>query len=97
MSVSSVGPASWYAQPQFASPVGKAKESEESTSKLRIEEPARPDRTLTPEEEEKLKKTLAGMAAGDFQKILEEDAQRAADKRAAQGRDPAGAVVDLRV
>jgi len=37
------------------------------------------------------------MAAGDFQKILEEDAQRAADKRAAQGRDPAGAVVDLRV
>ncbi|MBA4013789.1 MAG: hypothetical protein C0481_18155 [Phenylobacterium sp.] len=97
MSVSSVGPASWYAQPQFAAPAGKAKESDDTAGKLLIEEPAKPDRTLTPEEEEKLKKTLAGMAAGDFQKILEEDAQRAADKRAAQGRDPAGAVVDLRV
>ena len=97
MPVSSVGPASWYAQPQFATPAGKARESEESAGKLRIEEPARPDRTLTPAEEEKLKKTLAGMAAGDFQKILEEDARRAADQRAAQGRDPSGAVVDLRV
>lgn len=97
MSVSSVGPASWYAQPQFAAPAGKVKESEETAGKLRIEEPARPDRTLTPEEEEKLKKTLANMAAGDFQRILEEDARRAADKRAADGRDPAGAIVDLRV
>ena len=96
MSVSSVGPASWYAQPQFASPAGKAKEREDA-GKLRIEEPARPDRTLTPEEEEKLRKTLAGMAAGDFQRILEEDAQRAAEKRAQEGRDPAGAVIDLRV
>ena len=96
MSVSSVGPASWYAQPQFASPAGKAKEREDA-GKLRVEEPARPDRTLTPEEEEKLRKTLAGMAAGDFQKILEDDARRAADQRAAQGRDPSGAVVDLRV
>ncbi|MBP6878705.1 MAG: hypothetical protein KBC34_11830 [Phenylobacterium sp.] len=96
MSVSSVGPAGGYAQPQFASPAGKPKEGE-SSGKLRIEEPARPDRTLTPAEEEKLKKTLAGMAAGDFQKILEEDARRAADQRAAQGRDPSGAVVDLRV
>lgn len=96
MSVSSVGPASWYAQPQFAAPAGKAKESEEP-GKLRIEEPAKPDRTMTPEEEEKLKKHLAGMAAGDFQKILEEDAQRAADQRAAQGRDPTGAIIDLRV
>ena len=96
MSVGSVGPASWYAQPQFASPAGKAKEREDA-GKLRIEEPARPDRMLTPEEEEKLKKTLAGMAAGDFQRILEEDAQRAAEKRAQEGRDPAGAVIDLRV
>lgn len=55
------------------------------------------DRTMTPEEEEKLKDTLAGMAAGDFQKILEEDAQCAADQRAAQGRDPTGAIIDLRV
>ena len=30
MSVSSVGPASWYAQPQFASPAGKAKEREDA-------------------------------------------------------------------
>ena len=97
MPVSSVGPASWYAQPQFATPAGKARESEESAGKLRIEEPARPDRTMTPEEEEKLKKTLAGMAAGAFQRILEEDAQRAAEKRAQEGRDPAGAVIDLRV
>ena len=37
MSVSSVGPASWYAQPQFATPAGKARESEESAGKLRIE------------------------------------------------------------
>lgn len=96
MSVSSAGPASWYAQPQFVSPADKAKESEPSASKLRIEEPAKPDRTMTPEEEEKLKKTLAGMAAGDFQKILQEDAQRAADKRAAEGRDPAGAILDIR-
>ena len=94
MSVSSVGPASWYAQPP--SPAGKTKDSEDA-GKLRIEEPARPDRMLTPEEEEKLKKTLAGMAAGDFQNILEEDAQRAAEKRAQEGRDPAGAVIDLRV
>lgn len=96
MSVNSVGPASWYAQPQFAAPAGRAKDSDDS-GKLRIEEPAKPDRPLTPEEEEKLKKTLANMAAGDFQKMLEEDARRAADQRAAQGRDPSGAVVDLRV
>ena len=37
MPVSSVGPASWYAQPQFATPAGKARESEESAGKLRIE------------------------------------------------------------
>ena len=95
MSVSSVSPASWYAQPLYASPAGKAK-AEESETKLRIEEPAKPDRMMSPEEEEKLKKTLSGMAASDFRKVLEEDAQREADRRQAEGRDPAGAVLDIR-
>jgi len=96
MSVNSVGPASWYAQAQFASPAAKAKQAEEPQGKLRIEEPSKPDRMMTPEEEEKLKKTLSGQAVADFRKILKEDAEREADKRAGEGRDPAGAVVDLR-
>lgn len=92
MSVSSIGAASWYAQP-----LNRAEESQASKAKLDPAQEAEPKRRMTAEEEEKLKQTLAAMASEEYRDILKEDAARKADQRAAEGRDPAGVVADLSV
>lgn len=99
MPISSVGPASvpnqvpanraaWDTQPvENTSAVNAAKDQEDAKAK----------RAMTPEEQEELRRTLAGMATQEFRNILTEDAKRQAEVRAAQGLSPAGVVVDISV
>lgn len=88
MSVGSIGPASYFAQPL---------QKTEDSAKPRLDQTdeAEPKRRMSPEEEEKLKRHLASMATAEYRAILEEDAARKADQRAAEGRDPAGVIADL--
>ena len=96
MSVSSVGPASFFHQPQFA-PAAPPAEKGPSADAAKEQDEAKAKRAMTPEEQEELRRTLAGMATKEFRDILEEDAQRQAAARQAQGLSPTGVVADLSV
>lgn len=90
MSVSSVGPSSYFHQVS-ASAGAQPPEKAPSAEAVKEQDEARAKRMMTPEEEEARRKTLAGMATKEFRDILAEDAQR----REAQGMSPTGVVVDV--
>lgn len=100
MSVNSAGPAGFFSQPAFAAP-GARKESEvekgPSAEVAKAQDEAKSKRVMTPEEQEELRRTLAGMATQEFREILQQDAKRQAEEREAQGLSPTGVVVDIAV
>ena len=102
MSVNSVA-GSFFSQPQFVNPTTrKASEAQEvrdfnaERSVQAKDEQPKPLRTLTPEEEEELKRTLANNAAGQFDSILQQDAQRKAEQRQAEGLSPNGVLLNIK-
>jgi len=92
MSVTNIGAASYFAQP-----LHKGEESQASKPRLDTAEAAEPKRRMSAEEEEKLRRNLAAMASEEYRDILKEDSAREAERRAAEGRNPAGVVADLSV
>lgn len=80
---------------QKASNAQEVKEfNAEQSVKLKDELP-KPLRTLTPEEQEQLKKDLAGKAAAEFDSILKQDALRKAEQLEANGNPPSGVLVNI--
>lgn len=103
MSVTAAG--SFFHQPQFSGvsrkpaedDQGRAADSTSAADRAREQEEAKARRAMTPEEQEKLKRLLAGMADKAFQDILKQDAEREAQAREAQGLSASGAVLNISV